>query len=49
MRKTILLVALAATLTGCAPVIIAMTPAVPPSFKAPSKAPQQKPIAARGQ
>lgn len=38
MRKAILLVALAATLSGCTPAIILMTPSVPAVFKAPVKA-----------
>ncbi|MDR6774685.1 MULTISPECIES: hypothetical protein [unclassified Azospirillum] len=33
MRNLILLVAAAATLAGCTPAIVLMTPAVPPSVK----------------
>lgn len=33
MRNVILLVALAATLAGCTPAIVFMTPAVPPTVK----------------
>ncbi len=48
MRKSALLVAFAATLTGCTPVVVFMTPVPPPALGVPAKAVPQQP-SARGQ